>query len=573
MHKSSFRAGRSLLRAMLGMLLAGVLGAVLLVFLYMSMAKTPSHALAPLAEEQPTRPSPAADPPSPKTAAPGLQAAPLPAGPLQTTPSQRRREESRSGPFEFSYPTRPEGRATASPPVPRLTVSPNQKSVTVEIMRPVTEIRHVVEKNPETGIRRLRAVSEIHYVPERLQVPIPPPALPTAADQRAEELAAKIRESEDESEQAALREQLLETLNTAFDERRERQSESIEELEKQLEELRTLHQQRGERKSEIVQRRMSELLAEPDVLAWEPTHRAATIPQRTPATFSAGGITMPGPAIFPAAPATSARTPGTAPVGAPPPGALAPSSRASAPASAASEDPFGSQPSSPTEDPFGTQPSTSTPAAEDPFGSQPSSPSEDPFSQPTPPRTPAGNIDPAAATAERRPASAAEFGFPARGDAVRVDDAERIVEMISEIANIEAELASGAAPEADAKRRLQLARVKLSIAEVGWEDTEQLLRSRVDTAKAELEAAEQRLKERESQPDTPFNASVQIAQSQIKQATAKLHAAQAQLRAWQRADEILQKHRASIEQSAAAQPSDTEQSASESTEPQDQPSQ
>jgi hypothetical protein len=102
-----------------------------------------------------------------------------------------------------------------------------------------------------------------------------PGAMPTAApmtesDRRALELANRIRQTRDNDEREQLRKQLRETLNAAFDQRREQQLQEIAELERQLDSIRKLDETRQQRKEEIVQRRMSDLLSEPDALDWEP---------------------------------------------------------------------------------------------------------------------------------------------------------------------------------------------------------------------------------------------------------------------------------------------------------------
>lgn len=104
----------------------------------------------------------------------------------------------------------------------------------------------------------------------RFDVPTTTTAPMTEGDRRAAELANRIRQTADKEARESLRGELRETLNKAFDERREQQLQEIEQLQKQLAAIRDLDEKRQQRKEEIVQRRMSELLSEPDALDWEP---------------------------------------------------------------------------------------------------------------------------------------------------------------------------------------------------------------------------------------------------------------------------------------------------------------
>ena len=148
------------------------------------------------------------------------------------------------------------------------------------ISQTVPEVHTEYIEDPQTGqLRPRRVVVRTVWIKDPQTGQLQPrqeervlPAL-TAADEQALKLATEIRESKDDAERAELRKQLASALGEAFDKRRERQSEAIEDLAKQLEDLRSLHAQRGDRKDEIVRRRVSELLAEPGPLAWEPGMR------------------------------------------------------------------------------------------------------------------------------------------------------------------------------------------------------------------------------------------------------------------------------------------------------------
>jgi hypothetical protein len=98
----------------------------------------------------------------------------------------------------------------------------------------------------------------------------------TEADRRAAELAGRLRQADDESQRETLRKELTDVLGQAFEQRRQQQQSEIQRLERQLESIRQLDQKRQERKNEIVQKRLAELIGEPDTLAWD----VAMVPPR-----------------------------------------------------------------------------------------------------------------------------------------------------------------------------------------------------------------------------------------------------------------------------------------------------
>lgn len=91
------------------------------------------------------------------------------------------------------------------------------------------------------------------------------------------ELAEQYRRAQDprgpspsDEQRERMREEIRESLARAFDERRAGQLEEIAELERRLESLRELDRRRQERKREIVERRLRQLLGEPNELDWVP---------------------------------------------------------------------------------------------------------------------------------------------------------------------------------------------------------------------------------------------------------------------------------------------------------------
>jgi len=117
----------------------------------------------------------------------------------------------------------------------------------------------------------------------------------TESDRRALEIANRIRQTRDNDEREQLRNQLRETLNAAFDQRRAMQLQEMEQLERQLDSIRKLDEKRQQRKEEIVQRRMSDLLSEPDALDWEPKRLEGQygFPGPMPGSLPPGGLLPP----------------------------------------------------------------------------------------------------------------------------------------------------------------------------------------------------------------------------------------------------------------------------------------
>jgi|GEM_PF-2381586 len=177
--------------------------------------------------------------------------------------------------------------------------------------RYISEIYNKEVVDPETGERSFAPVTRQVPVTETLNPGGPPGgymlqpapvAASSAAERRANELAQRIRQIDSQTEQEPLRQELAEALGEAFDERRQQQQQAIERLELQLKSLRELAAKRDDRKDEIIQRRIAELLGQPDPLAWDAALRPATgsyygtapVPQSLPA--------LPPPVFLPAAP-------------------------------------------------------------------------------------------------------------------------------------------------------------------------------------------------------------------------------------------------------------------------------
>lgn len=459
---------RLLLKTVLGILMAGLLCTLLLVGAYLMLAKTPP----PLGIAQAVQTRDEAAPPAPTEETGSLprlnlssNAEPPPIAPLQqlTTPSA---------------------------------TSPHDGGI--------ISYRDVL--NPETGeVRRVPVLENPNPPMTTRYYGVRPPATPatrlTPADLRTLQLADKIRRSEDDAERAELREQLVSALGVAFDERRKRQSEAIDDLEKQLDELRALYTQRGERKDEIVQRRVSELLAEPDVLAWDPMPR-----------LGSSGVLRPAEPV-PVGPLTAPERSTYSP----------------------------SAPSVPGDGPFTTPRSLGASAPT--FDTMP------PTTQPEPP--------PADAAAREEKTSS-----PDRTEASPLGDAAQILELLAELRQIEEEIDTGLLKghEAVAKQRLQFARAKLELAEIRWAHTEDMLQNQVDAAKTQLEPAETRLAEYKILHQKGVTPAFEVLDAEVKfqQAAAEVRAAENLFRAWEEMDAILREHRGANETIAEEPQEDAE---------------
>ncbi len=121
-------------------------------------------------------------------------------------------------------------------------------------------------------------------------------------------LVQKLRESdeEDEGREEGLA-NLKELLQKEFDAQHTRQGEEIKRTAERLETLKEMHAQRETNKERIVQRRIDELLGEPDPLRWQPGGAADGSPlnasrpllnQGKVSTFSRTPIGLPGPPVL-----------------------------------------------------------------------------------------------------------------------------------------------------------------------------------------------------------------------------------------------------------------------------------
>lgn len=511
MSKKTSGTARLLLKAAFGLLLFGAIGFLLLVGVYIALAKDSAEAAA-------------------------AQAAAARGGVAPVHVAQR---EAVRQPTPAAQP-----RSASAGPGP------------VERFVPVQERTLQEVRDPKTGEVRLVPVTTTRYVHE---IFTPATSQPTVADRRAVDLAAKIRGTEDDAERAKLREQLVETLDAAFNERRERQSEAIDQLEEQLQELRNLHEQRGERKEEIVQRRLNELLAEPDVLAWDPRSGIAGVPGKNPRTVERDDRVpsgaLPGPGVFGEprsvereqfAPSELGQAAKDDPFGTSMPRSITKDDGIS-PSDVPGDDPFANRDPFSGDDPFGpTGPGRSADPKPDTFGRQPPRRTAEPASR-VEKQVPSTDAD-AEVTAAVEALSSSEsraWGF---------GDLDRILELLAEISRLEA-MEPLNAPST--RRALQLARAKLEIAELDYAQTGQQLRARVEEAEAQLRVAETRRKHIEAlykQGATP-QAELHSVIADLRQAEAELQGAKLLLEGRQKADEILEKYRAMIDD--AVQSSDT----------------
>ncbi len=87
---------------------------------------------------------------------------------------------------------------------------------------------------------------------------------------KSNELVHKLRDrSLDEDEIAKLKTELKEVLNEQFELRQSKRQKDLEKLKKEVASLEKSIEDRNKKKSEIVERRISQLIGEPDELDWE----------------------------------------------------------------------------------------------------------------------------------------------------------------------------------------------------------------------------------------------------------------------------------------------------------------
>ena len=398
---------------------------------------------------------------------------------------------------------------------------------------PETRVQEVVD--PKTGkatqeqvvIWRPATEATNHGGPPGVPAWQPAIAAPLSdAESRAFELAQRIKQAESQTEQEPLQQKLAEALAQAFDERRQQQQQAIERLEQQLKSLRELAAKRDERKDEIIQRRVAELLGQPDPLAWDAevsgasgtrpptsTYAMAPVPQSLPAASRQGFPNFLPPAARPVAP-----TPG--PPASPPPGMPSPNY---------------------------------APQAYAPIY---------PTTVPAPPTS----VPPGAV-----PVVELTGGF---------DAAERLLSRLIELRQIRAEIkkwqlplpdedSESDSPEAGeraAKNREreqegreqylqgllaneQTVVAKLELAEIAWQAVEQTLRNEVKSTERQAQTAAGRAETISKLFDTKATTSseLQAAQQTQVKSELELEAAKQRLAAWEKTEAILRKQREALE--------------------------
>ena len=87
-------------------------------------------------------------------------------------------------------------------------------------------------------------------------------------DQQTTKLLNTLRGTRDKEQREHLKDQLQESVAQEFDRRHETQADEIRQVEERLRRLREVHQQREENKERIVQRRVHELIGQPDIYQW-----------------------------------------------------------------------------------------------------------------------------------------------------------------------------------------------------------------------------------------------------------------------------------------------------------------
>lgn len=158
-----------------------------------------------------------------------------------------------------------------------------------------TRTRKIPIANRETG--------EVTYRDETytVQVPVFEQAL-SQEDQEVMKLSAllkavdsgQVKMSNEDAD--ANRKELAELVSGQFDKRHEEQLEKVAEIEKKASDLRKTLEKRLAAKSEIVERRIRDLLGEPDPMAWD--HTVTTYP-RPDSPRSAVSPILPGAAPYP----------------------------------------------------------------------------------------------------------------------------------------------------------------------------------------------------------------------------------------------------------------------------------
>jgi len=132
----------------------------------------------------------------------------------------------------------------------------------------------------------------LYPVPQQYQVPQPPPGMYTAhvaqtdpetaklviayQDKQREinELLQRRPDGADLAESDAWRKQLVDATAAQFDLRQQVREREVEQLKKRLTDVEKTVKERNEKKDEIVEKRVADILREPDQLGWESVDRA-----------------------------------------------------------------------------------------------------------------------------------------------------------------------------------------------------------------------------------------------------------------------------------------------------------
>lgn len=131
--------------------------------------------------------------------------------------------------------------------------------------RPVTRNRMVAEVID--GKTVMRPITEIVY--ENAAVYGLTASNESTNDNQAVALARKYRASKDEDEKAALRKELRKLTEETFEQRLDARTKQIEEAQAKLDKIKADLDQRRELSEKIVERRIADLLDDPDPYSWE----------------------------------------------------------------------------------------------------------------------------------------------------------------------------------------------------------------------------------------------------------------------------------------------------------------
>ncbi|MEL7335091.1 MAG: hypothetical protein AAFN70_02690, partial [Planctomycetota bacterium] len=125
-------------------------------------------------------------------------------------------------------------------------------------------------------------------------------AIPSrAVDPATQQSVRKYQQAKESKEKEARKTELLDLLNTSFEEMHDQQLAQIQEMATRLDRLRAQHEKRAENKEQIVLRRFFELTQTPDPMAWYPN---GSYPSNDPRLSTPSGLAIPAninPALVP----------------------------------------------------------------------------------------------------------------------------------------------------------------------------------------------------------------------------------------------------------------------------------